>query len=40
MKLKQNYYKVLNLEACCGEKIESLCKAVEKAMKIASDIKK
>ncbi|KIJ88717.1 hypothetical protein [Rickettsia asembonensis] len=37
---KTELLKVLNPEASFGEKIESLCKAVEKAMEIASDIKK
>ncbi|MCX4083413.1 hypothetical protein N7281_00625 [Rickettsia hoogstraalii] len=37
---KTELLKVLNPEASFGEKIESLCKAAEKAMKLASDIKK
>ncbi|MCC8418585.1 MAG: hypothetical protein LN590_03180 [Rickettsia endosymbiont of Glossina mortisans submortisans] len=37
---KTELLKVLNPEASFGEKIESLCKAAEKAMEIASDIKK
>lgn len=37
---KTELLKVLNPEASFGEKIESLCKAAEKATKIASDIKK
>ncbi|WP_424492225.1 hypothetical protein ACE5D9_06965 [Rickettsia sp. 2024-CO-Wats] len=37
---KTELLKVLNPEAFCGEKIESLCKAVEKATEITSDIKK
>ncbi|KJV81326.1 hypothetical protein RHORCCE3_0510 [Rickettsia hoogstraalii str. RCCE3] len=37
---KTELLKVLNPEASFGEKIESLCKAAEKAMELASDIKK
>ncbi|MFP3120554.1 hypothetical protein GCO76_03520 [Rickettsia sp. R2] len=37
---KTELLKVLNPEASCSEKIESLCQAAEKATKIASDIKK
>ncbi|KJW02866.1 hypothetical protein REIP_0883 [Rickettsia endosymbiont of Ixodes pacificus] len=37
---KTELLKVLNPEASFGEKIESLCKATEKATEIASDIKK
>ena len=37
---KTELFKVLNPEASFGEKIESLCKAAEKATEIASDIKK
>ncbi|AAL02843.1 hypothetical protein [Rickettsia conorii] len=37
---KTELLKVLHPEASCSEKIESLCKAAEKATKIASNIKK
>ncbi|QWB86290.1 hypothetical protein JRD95_00338 [Rickettsia parkeri] len=37
---KTELLKVLRPEASCSEKIESLCKAAEKATKIASNIKK